>query len=63
MFASTKSSLGWKEAPKASPITILGVRIPADGTPVHFLRLTKTNDCGGGLDYLHRVPDTRRYWP
>jgi hypothetical protein len=63
MFASTKSSLGWKEAPKASPITILGVRIPADGTPAHFLRLTKTNDCGGGLDYLHRVHDTRRYWP
>jgi hypothetical protein len=52
-----------KEAPEASPVTILGVRIPADGTPAHLLHLTTTNDCGGGLDFLHRVPDTRRYWP
>jgi hypothetical protein len=63
MFDSIKSSLGWKEAPEASPVSILGVRIPADGTPAHLLHLTTTNDCGGGLSFLHRVPDTRRYWP
>jgi hypothetical protein len=61
MFASIKSSLGWKEAPEASTVTILGVRVPADGTPAHLLHLTTTNDCGGGLDFLPRVPYTRLY--
>jgi hypothetical protein len=51
-----------KEAPAPSPVTILVARIPADGTPAHLLHLTTTNDCGD-LDFLHRVPDTRRYWP
>jgi hypothetical protein len=62
MFALIKSSLGWKEAPAPPPVTILGVRIPVDGTPAHLLHLTTTNDCGL-LTFLHRVPDTRRYWP
>jgi hypothetical protein len=62
MFASIKLLLGWEEAPAPSPVTILGVRIPADGTPAHILPLTTTNDCGF-LTFLHRVPDIRRYWP
>jgi hypothetical protein len=41
---------------------MLGVRIPANGTPAHLLSLTTTNDCGL-LPFLHRVPDTHRYWP
>jgi hypothetical protein len=63
MFASIKSSLSWKEAPAPTPVTILGVRIPADGTSAHILHLTTTNDCGNTSTFLHRVPDTRRYWP
>jgi hypothetical protein len=62
MFASIKLLLGWEEPPAPSPVTILGVRIPAYGTPAHILPLTTTNDCGF-LTFLHRVPDTRRYWP
>jgi hypothetical protein len=62
MFASIKSSLSWEEAPAPSPVIILGVRIPADVTPAHILPVATTNDCGN-LTFLHRVPDTRRYWP
>ncbi|KAF2825119.1 hypothetical protein CC86DRAFT_39246 [Ophiobolus disseminans] len=64
MFAFLKSSLGWKEDEALSPppATIVGIRIPADGSPVHLLHLTTAPDSGGTTTFLHHVPDTRWWW-
>ncbi len=51
--------------PSPPPITITGVRIPADGTPVHLLSLTTistTSVSGATGSFLLHVPDLRQYW-
>ena len=67
MFAWIWSFLGWKEEPSPSPppVTITGVRIPADGTPAHLLSLTTistTSTSRATDDFLFHVPDLRQYW-
>ena len=64
MFASIWSLLGWKEEPRPGPppVTITGVRIPADGTPAHLLSLTTIGDPKATDSFLFHVPDLRRYW-
>ena len=64
MLPSIWSFLGWKEEPSPSPppVTITGVRIPADGTPAHLLSLTTISDSRATDSFLFHVPDLRRYW-
>jgi hypothetical protein len=66
MFALICSFFAWKEQlPSPPPITITGVRIPADGTPFHLLSLTtiSTTSVSGATDsFLLHVPDLRQYW-
>ncbi|KAK3937268.1 hypothetical protein QBC46DRAFT_416608 [Diplogelasinospora grovesii] len=64
MLASIWSFLGQREEPLPSPppVTITGVRIPADSTPAHLLPLTTISDSGGTDSFLFHVPDPRSYW-
>jgi hypothetical protein len=64
MFALIWSFFIWKEEPLPSPppVTITGVRIPADGTPAHLLSLTTTSESGATDSFLFHVPDLRQYW-
>jgi len=64
MLPSIWSFLGWKEEPSPTPppVTITGVRIPADGTPAHLLSLTTISDSNATDNFLFHVPDLRRYW-
>jgi hypothetical protein len=64
MFALICSFFVWKEEPLPSPppVTITGVRIPADGTPAHLLSLTTTSASGATDSFLFHVPDLRQYW-
>lgn len=64
MLASIWSFLGWKEEPQLTPppVTITGVRIPADGTPAHLLSLTTTSASGNVDSFLFHVPDLRQFW-
>ncbi|KAJ4858943.1 hypothetical protein T069G_07210 [Trichoderma breve] len=66
MFASIWSYLGWKEEEPViqnyPPVTFVGVRIPADGTPAHLLSLTTTSDSSATDSFLLHVPDLRSYW-
>ena len=66
MLASIRSFLRGREdtpSPSPPPVTVTGVRIPADGTPAHFLPLTTTSDCGETtFGFLFHAPDLRRYW-
>jgi hypothetical protein len=64
MLASIWSFLGWKEesSPDPPPVTITGVRIPADGTPAHLLSLTTIGDPRATDGFLFHVPDLRHYW-
>lgn len=45
-----------------APVTITGVRFPADGTPAHFVSLTTTSVSGNTDSFLFHVPDLRQYW-
>jgi hypothetical protein len=61
--------LGWTEESTLgpTPVTITGIRIPADGSPAHLLSLTTINTAGtaGGMDldyFLLHIPDLREYW-
>ncbi|QYT01234.1 hypothetical protein H0G86_008280 [Trichoderma simmonsii] len=66
MFASIWSYLGWKEEEPViqsyPPVTIVGARIPADGTPAHLLPLTTTSVSSATDNFLLHVPDLRSYW-
>jgi hypothetical protein len=64
MFASIWSFLGWKEEPELTPppVTITGVRLPADGSPAHLLSLTTTSVSDNVDIFLFHVPDLRQYW-
>ncbi|PTB56688.1 hypothetical protein M431DRAFT_506452 [Trichoderma harzianum CBS 226.95] len=66
MFASMWSFLGWKEEEPViqsyPPVTIVGARIPADGTPAHLLPLTTISDSSAPDSFLLHVPDLRSYW-
>ncbi|KAF2809118.1 uncharacterized protein BDZ99DRAFT_389524 [Mytilinidion resinicola] len=64
MAASIWSFLGWKKERPASPppVTITGVRIPADGAPAHLLSLSTISDSSGMDSFLFHVPDLRHYW-
>ncbi|KAL7953555.1 hypothetical protein V8C34DRAFT_296692 [Trichoderma compactum] len=66
MFASIKSFLGWREEEPViqsdPPVTIVGVRIPADGTPAHLLPLTTISDSSAPDSFLLHVPDLRSHW-
>ncbi|KKP04499.1 hypothetical protein THAR02_03384 [Trichoderma harzianum] len=66
MFASVRSLLGWKEEEPViqsyPPVTIVGVRIPADGSPAHLLPLTTISDSSAPDSFLLHVPDLRSYW-
>lgn len=51
--------------PTPPPVTITGVRIPADGTPPHLLSLTTMPSLHDTVDtdaFLFHVPDLRHYW-
>lgn len=70
MFDQLWSFLGWQADPASGvgparvppPATITGVRIPADGAPIHLLRLTTTPVSGKSDCFLFHAPDLRRYW-
>ncbi|KAK3933743.1 hypothetical protein QBC46DRAFT_275181 [Diplogelasinospora grovesii] len=64
MLASIWPFLGWREEPSPSPppVTVTGVRIPADGTPAHLLSLTTISDSRATDSFLFHVPDLRRHW-
>ncbi|KAM3068067.1 hypothetical protein ACMFMF_009433 [Clarireedia jacksonii] len=64
MLAPIWSFLGWKEElpPSPPPVTITGVRIPADGTPAHLIPLTTTSASGATDNFLFHIPDLRHYW-
>ncbi|KAL7912921.1 hypothetical protein GGI35DRAFT_441479 [Trichoderma velutinum] len=70
MFASLWSFLGWKEEEPVPviqhesypPVTFVGVRIPADGSPIHLLPLTTISDSSATDSFLLHVPDLRPYW-
>lgn len=64
MLASVWSFLGRREEPSPSPppVTVTGVRIPADGTPAHLLSLTTISDNTATDSFLVHVPDLRPYW-
>ncbi|KAM6477909.1 hypothetical protein HDV62DRAFT_199055 [Trichoderma sp. SZMC 28011] len=66
MFASIWSYLGWKEEEPViqnyPPVTIVGARIPADGSPAHLLPLTTISDSSATDSFLLHVPDLRSYW-
>ncbi|KAH8820210.1 hypothetical protein F5884DRAFT_39867 [Xylogone sp. PMI_703] len=64
MLTSIWSFLGWKEKPSLSPppVTVTGVRIPADGTPAHLLSLTTITDSRARDEILFHVPDLHQYW-
>ncbi|KAK4067729.1 hypothetical protein Trihar35433_6289 [Trichoderma harzianum] len=66
MFASIWSYLGWREEEPViqnyPPVTIVGVRIPADGTPAHLLPLTTTSVSSATDNFLLHIPDLRSYW-
>lgn len=71
MMASIWSLLGWKEDPTPPtvkqtltppPVTITGIRIPADGAPAHLLSLTTIPVSGNVDSFLFHVPDLRRFW-
>lgn len=65
MFDSIWSFLGWQTAPAQltpPPVTITGVRFPADGTSAHLLPLTTTSVSGNVDCFLFHVPDLRQYW-
>lgn len=51
-------------APMPSPVTITGIRFPADGTNPHLLSLTTTTDGvkdAGDSPWGH-IPDMRSFW-
>lgn len=51
-------------APLPSPVTITGIRFPADGSKPHLLSLTTTSDGvkdGGDSPWGH-IPDLRSFW-
>ncbi|KAM0257757.1 hypothetical protein ACHAQJ_004208 [Trichoderma viride] len=68
MSTSIWSFFGWKEEPLQNalpsppPVTIVGVRIPADGTPAHLVPLTTISDSSAPDSFLSHVPDLRSYW-
>lgn len=63
MLASVWSFFGLAEEPNPPPpVTVTGVRIPADGTPAHLLSLTTISDTKATDSFLFHVPDLRRYW-
>lgn len=65
LFASIRSAFGQVEkepSPKPTPVTVMGVRIPADGTSPHLLPLTTISDSGATNSFLFHIPDLRQYW-
>ena len=65
MFKFLQSFFDQQEvAPLPSPVTITGLRYPADGTTPHLVSLTTTThgvSDGGDCPWGH-VPDLRGYW-
>ncbi|PVH91585.1 hypothetical protein DM02DRAFT_704116 [Periconia macrospinosa] len=52
-----------RELPPTPPsVKIIGVRIPADGSPAHLLSLTTIGDSRAADGFLFHVPDLRAYW-
>ena len=47
---------------KPRPVTVTGVRIPANGTRPHLLSLITTSDCGLRGHFLFHIPNLRQYW-
>lgn len=67
MWNYLRSFFGLEEpVPLPSPVTIRGIRFPANGSRPHLLSLTTTADgvlSGGGPDCCWgHVPDLRDYW-
>jgi hypothetical protein len=64
MLSLIWSFFGWEEKPSPipPPVTITGVRIPADGTSPHLLSLTTTSVPHPAGSFLFHVPDLRLYW-
>jgi hypothetical protein len=48
--------------PTPLPVTITGVRIPADGTPAHLVQLETMSAADARDGFLFHVPDLRQYW-
>ncbi|KAF2685145.1 hypothetical protein K458DRAFT_20782 [Lentithecium fluviatile CBS 122367] len=49
--------------PTPPPVTITGIRIPANGTPPHLLQLTTRTVPEDARDtFLFHIPDLRKYW-
>jgi len=66
MFAAISSLFGGKAqsaVPNPPPTTVIGVRIPVDGSPPHLLPLTTTPTAGIGRDdFLFHVPNLHQHW-
>ncbi|KAL7943508.1 hypothetical protein V8C42DRAFT_109111 [Trichoderma barbatum] len=66
MYTSIWSFFGSREEQeplqRPPPVTFVGVRIPADGTPAHRLLLTTMSDELATDSFLFHVPDLRSYW-
>jgi hypothetical protein len=58
--------LCWPETPPAPPsppsIALTCVRIPANGSPPHLVRLKTINEPHMTNTFLHRIPDLRSFW-
>lgn len=66
MFTWFWRFLGWPDPPplpSPPPVTITGIRIPADGSRPRLVALTTISDPGATWDFLHHYPDVRRHWP
>lgn len=67
MLASIWSFFGWKKEKTnreltPPPVTITGIRIPADGTPAHLLSLTTISVSKNVDSFLFHFPDLRQFW-
>ncbi|CAI6332713.1 unnamed protein product [Periconia digitata] len=67
MSENILSLFGWekKQLPSPPSTSITGVRIPADGTPAHLVKLPtiSTETTSDATDsFLFHVPDLREYW-
>jgi hypothetical protein len=58
--------LCWPETPPAPPsppsIALTCVRIPANGSPPHLVRLKTINESHMTNTLLYRIPDLRSFW-
>lgn len=65
MWNAVLSALGRRPvAPLPSPVTVTGIRFPADGSKPHTLSLTTTTQGvqDGPVPFWGHIPDLRSFW-